>query len=136
MATVHKFHPRPKHVNVMYHFFWQYVTEDLVTIHKINTECQPMTLSLSHDHLNHSSTIILPVWVETHFIGPWKGVWEYKDSRVPVRLGLVLFLTTQENQETYKSVKGFTRVTTDATDDHSNINGFTSDSPTRCGLCG
>ena len=41
MATVHKYRPRTKHINVKYHHFRDYVTRGEVVIKPINTKQQP-----------------------------------------------------------------------------------------------
>jgi len=40
MATVHKFRPWTKHLASKWHFFRKYVTDGLISIHKIDTEAQ------------------------------------------------------------------------------------------------
>jgi len=62
MATVHKFRPRTKHLASKWHFFRKYVTDGLISIHKIDTERQPgdvLTKPLSRELLErHRETLM------------------------------------------------------------------------------
>jgi hypothetical protein len=40
IATMHKFRPRTKHINMQYHHFWQYVDQGKISISAISTELQ------------------------------------------------------------------------------------------------
>jgi hypothetical protein len=41
MAKVHKYQPRTKHLNVQLHHFRDYVEQQEISIHAINTNDQP-----------------------------------------------------------------------------------------------
>jgi hypothetical protein len=40
IATTHKFRPRTEHINVKYHFFWDYINRKEISIHPIDTTMQ------------------------------------------------------------------------------------------------
>ena len=56
MATVHKYQPRTKHMNVKYHHFRDYVERGEISIHKIDTKDQLadyLTKPVSQEILKH-----------------------------------------------------------------------------------
>jgi hypothetical protein len=62
MATIFKYRPRTKHLNVKLHHFWDYVTRGDISIHPIDSAMQQadyLTKSVNYDTLNQLRPLVM-----------------------------------------------------------------------------